>query len=98
MATAATNQLNEDDSGFIEEAFVMNNVEDMMKGNEAFDQIKRELDSHLITLKETTDKDEREYKQLQHSIMPEPNFNNFVSTNYRMFSRDSPTLQVTGEI
>ena len=29
--------------------------------------------------------------------MPEPNFNNFVSTNYRMFSRDSP-MQITGEI
>ena len=68
-----------------------------MKGNVAFRDIKRELDSHLITLKEATDKDEQEFKQLQHSIMPEPNFNNFVSANFRMFGRNSP-MPITGEV
>ncbi len=29
--------------------------------------------------------------------MPEPNFNNFVSTNFRMFGRDSP-MPITGEV
>jgi hypothetical protein len=29
--------------------------------------------------------------------MAEPNFNNFVSTNYRMFSRDSP-MPINGEV
>ena len=60
MATAA--MLSEDDSGFLDEPYPLNNVEGMMRGNEAFKNIKKELDQHLITLKETTDKDEREYK------------------------------------
>ena len=86
-----------DDSELIDEPFPEQNVEATMKGNEAFNTIKRELDTHLLNYQESTQKDERELKEHQHTVMAEPNFNNFVSTNYRMFSRDSP-MPINGEV
>lgn len=95
---ASTAQASEiDDSEVIEEPFPEQNVEATMKGNEAFSTIKRELDTHLQTYQESTQKDERELREHQHTVMAEPNFNNFVSTNYRMFSRDSP-MPINGEV